>query len=85
MFQEPKGANKLKRMNSARIRVDNVTDFPGSLNITSINDYKMGKLLGQGAYALVREADHLGTGFKVAVKIYDKYKLIQNSNIVKTV
>jgi len=45
----------------------------------------MGKLLGQGAYAVVREAVHLETGFKVAIKSYDKYKLNQNQNIKKSV
>ena len=32
--------------------------FPGALNFTSLNDYKLGKMLGQGAYAMVREATH---------------------------
>jgi len=45
----------------------------------------MGKLLGQGAYAMVREAVHIETGFMVAMKIYDKYKLHQNQNIKKSV
>jgi hypothetical protein len=32
-------------------------------------------MLGQGAYAIVREGIHISTGFRVAVKIYDKFKL----------
>ena len=32
-------------------------------------------MLGQGAYAIVREGVHKETGFHVAIKIYDKYKL----------
>jgi len=31
--------------------------------------------LGQGAYAVVKEAQHRQTGYNVAVKVYDKYKL----------
>lgn len=50
-----------------------------------MNEYKLGKLLGQGAYAVVREAVHVETGFRVALKIYDKYKLNQNQNIKKSV
>ena len=49
--------------------------FPGSSNYTRITDYKLDKMLGQGAFAMVRQAYHLETGYKVAVKIYDKYKL----------
>jgi MAP/microtubule affinity-regulating kinase len=33
-------------------------------------------LIGQGAYAVVKEATHKKTGKKVAIKIYDKYKLL---------
>jgi serine/threonine protein kinase len=39
----------------------------------------MGKLLGQGGFAIVREAVHVETGYKVAIKIYDKYKLNKNT------
>lgn len=49
--------------------------FPGALNYTEVSEYKLGKMLGQGAYAIVREAVHIQTGCRVAVKIYDKYKL----------
>lgn len=51
--------------------------FIGALNYTSMNEYRLGKMLGQGAYAMVREAIHLKTGHTVAIKIYDKYKLNQ--------
>lgn len=36
----------------------------------------MGKTLGSGAYAIVKEAQHKATGELVAIKVYDKYKLI---------
>ena len=55
------------------------------MNLTSIKEYRMGKMLGQGAYAIVREALHVETGFRVAIKSYDKYKLNQNKNIKKSV
>jgi serine/threonine protein kinase len=42
-------------------------------------------MLGQGAYAIVREAIHVSTGFRVAIKIYDKFKLNQNPLIKKSV
>ena len=42
-------------------------------------------MLGQGAYAMVREAVHLQTGYLVAIKIYDKYKLISNQAVKKCV
>jgi hypothetical protein len=34
---------------------------------------------------MVREAIHTITGHKVAVKIYDKYKMINNTNVKKCV
>jgi serine/threonine protein kinase len=42
-------------------------------------------MLGQGAYAMVREAKHNVTGHLVAVKIYDKYKMINNAGVKKCV
>jgi tRNA A-37 threonylcarbamoyl transferase component Bud32 len=42
----------------------------------SIQDYTIGKSIGQGAYATVKEAVHKITGKKMAVKIYDKFKLL---------
>ena len=50
----------------------------GALNYTSISEYRFGKVLGQGAYAIVKEAQHKETGYNVAVKVYDKYKLIDD-------
>ena len=39
-------------------------------------DYQIGKVLGQGAYAVVKEAQHRNSGFSIALKVYDKYKLV---------
>lgn len=60
-------------------------EFSGALNYTEVKEYKLGKMLGQGAYAMVREAYHIDTGFVVAVKIYDKAKLNQNAQTKKSV
>ena len=40
-----------------------------------IEDYQMGKELGKGAYAIVKNALHKPSKLKIAIKIYDKYKL----------
>jgi len=45
----------------------------------------MGKTLGQGNYASVKSAIHKETGFEVAIKIYDKYKLYSNPQVKKSV
>ena len=62
-----------------RLQILAPKNFQGALNLTQYSEYKEGKLLGQGAYAMVREAVHIETGFKVAVKIYEKSKLNQNA------
>lgn len=42
---------------------------------TSLDDYIIGKHIGQGAYAAVRIGLHKTLNKKVALKIYKKYKL----------
>jgi serine/threonine protein kinase len=42
---------------------------------TSLDDYVIGKQIGQGAYAIVRIGLHKPSNKKVAMKIYKKYKL----------
>ena len=39
-----------------------------------VYDYMIGKQIGQGAYATVKEAVHLASNKSVAIKIYDKIK-----------
>jgi serine/threonine protein kinase len=41
----------------------------------SIHDFEMGGRIGEGAYAVVRECTHKQTNERIAMKIYDKYKL----------
>ena len=45
------------------------------MNLTTLKDYCLGSQLGQGAFAKVREAIHIQTGYKVAIKIYDRRSL----------
>jgi len=47
-----------------------------SLSGSSIEDYIVGKQIGQGAYATVFFGLHRESGKKVAIKIYEKYKLL---------
>lgn len=82
---------KFKRMSSKKLSSNNLlmgfgnTEFAGALNFTQVQEYKFGKLLGQGGFAIVREAVHIETGHKVAVKIYDKYKLNKNTQMKRGV
>jgi len=50
-----------------------------------IADYLIGKEIGKGAYAVVRQAVHKPSGTKLAVKIYEKFKLMDSAkkNAVK--
>jgi len=48
------------------------TDQP----LGNLDDYLIGKQIGQGAYAVVRFAIHKPTNKKVAIKTYDKFKLL---------
>ncbi len=46
------------------------------LKNSSINEYQMGSLIGQGAYAAVKSAHHRKTGLRVAIKVYEKFRLL---------
>lgn len=41
-----------------------------------IEDYKFVKEIGKGAYAVVKSAIHKSSGNKYAIKVYEKYKLM---------
>jgi hypothetical protein len=47
----------------------------GSRTTGRIDDYQLSRVLGKGAYGLVRLASHKKTGKTVAIKTYDKIKL----------
>ena len=61
------------------------TQFPGASNFTSVIDYQLGTMLGQGNYAQVKQATHKSTGYIVAIKIYDKFRLSANAQVRKSV
>ncbi len=69
--------NQIPDSNSQNLIQPSTSEY-GALNYTSIAEYRFGKVLGQGAYAVVKEAQHKETGYNVAVKVYDKYKLIDD-------
>ena len=57
--------NSLKQQNPEAAKIEqNVKEmaqmkFPGAMNFTHFEDYVLGKMLGQGAFAMVREAYHV--------------------------
>ncbi|XP_021329890.1 hormonally up-regulated neu tumor-associated kinase isoform X1 [Danio rerio] len=48
-----------------------------------VSDYLIGRKLGEGSFAIVREGLHVITGEKVAVKIIDKKKAKKDSYVLK--
>ena len=48
----------------------------GATNYTQIADYRFGKYIGQGAFAIVKLATHKLTGGILAIKVYEKFKLL---------
>jgi serine/threonine protein kinase len=60
----------------------------GASNLTQITDYRLGKHLGSGAYASVKKATHKLTGMVLAIKIYEKFKLMENQrkkNVIREI
>ena len=45
----------------------------------TIADYSLSIHIGAGAYANVKQAVHKTTGMIVALKIYEKFKLLEQS------
>ena len=54
----------------------NVNTSANLISGNTIADYQILKQIGQGAYAIVKEATHRATNNKVAIKVYDKFKLL---------
>ena len=68
--------NKKSTVGSSTTQSTNSSESEfGAYNFTAISEYKLGKSLGQGAYAVVKEGHHKHTGSSLAIKVYDKYKL----------
>jgi serine/threonine protein kinase len=43
-----------------------------------VGDFVVGRILGRGAFSVVRLGHNKATGEKVAVKTYEKYRLIDH-------
>lgn len=69
--REPSVDGLIRECGSSEARVNT-----GPLAGSSIEDYIIGKQIGQGAYATVFFGLHRESGKKVAIKIYEKYKLL---------
>lgn len=57
-------------------------------NKGNIEDYIIGKQVGQGAYASVKFATHVATNIKVAFKTYEKIKLLDSNkkkNVIREI
>jgi serine/threonine protein kinase len=50
-----------------------------------LDDYIIGKELGKGSYAVVKQVLHKPSGMKLAIKFYDKFRLMDplRKNAVK--
>ena len=59
--------------------------FTTCTNYTKSSEYTLQGYLGKGSYAQVRQAIHKQSGFIVAIKIYDKLKLMENNEVKKSV
>ncbi|XP_070569133.1 MAP/microtubule affinity-regulating kinase 4-like [Ptychodera flava] len=57
---------------------DELSKFPHSKRV---GQYLLGKTLGEGSFAKVKEGMHVGTGEKVAVKIIDKFKAREDNYV----
>ena len=54
---------------------DKITSSRTNLS-DKVSDYLIGKEIGKGAYAVVKQAVHKQSGTKLAIKIYEKFKLM---------
>ena len=68
-----KKENKKEKKRFDLLIADNFKPEPSFMNL---ENYELGGLIGEGAYAFVRIAIHKPTNTQVAVKIYEKRRLI---------
>lgn len=52
---------------------------------TRVGKYELGRTLGEGNFAKVKFARHVGTGDHVAIKILDKEKVLKHKMIGQVV
>ena len=58
-------------------RDDNLSEEDSCSSAAGLEDFLIGKIIGQGAYAIVRMGLHKPSDKCVAIKIYEKSKLIE--------
>lgn len=49
-----------------------------TLNCSMLSNYSFGNQIGKGAYAIVKECIHKPSGTKVAIKQYDRRRLLDS-------
>jgi hypothetical protein len=83
----PKTGHK-KYETEYKVHETSLSTQASSLFKGKIEDYAIGKEIGKGAYAIVKQALHKPTNRKVAVKIYEKSKLLdpqRNSSVKREI
>ena len=77
--QSPHECNLTKQMQESVLllskRMEQPTEFQAT-NYTQMGDYRLGRHLGAGSYASVKQAVHRASGLQTAIKIYDKMKAL---------
>lgn len=70
--------NLITELNTGNSTINNLNTNSAEISLFrgKIEDYKFLKEIGKGAYAIVKSAIHKATGVKYAIKIYEKYKLM---------
>jgi len=54
-------------------------DLNADIDLTGkMCDYNVGKEIGRGAYAVVKQCTHKPSGTKMAIKIYEKHRLLDS-------
>jgi len=74
----PSITKKIAKVESLQklIQGSNLLESAGSSSQANLNQYRIDKVLGQGSYAVVKLAIDKTDGKKVAIKTYEKYKLL---------
>lgn len=75
VLQQKNVVDNTSKQEPKRAEEDPQNDTMCFSNNNTLDDYIIGKQIGQGAYAVVRIGLHKPTNRKVALKIYKKYKL----------
>lgn len=74
IFQRPTTANPRSKLNQTDPRYNDMNFSKNALG--NIDRFEIGTSLGQGSYAVVKLAKDTHTNKQVAIKIYEKFRLI---------